>query len=398
MTPLQDPKMKLMINRKGLSKNRIQSYGIVFKDYCRISNKTPTELIDEAREEQEPYLGKNNQILFTPKSERKVGFYVSEYYKYLKEKELSPYSVDAYLRMVYAFYNEYDIELPKKVNIKLPKVIIREGDLATIEDIRLAVESTNNLRNKAIILLVATSGMRRGAVVDLTIADFIEATKEYHNSNNIQTILEMKNIRNIVPNWLFFPTKTEEYDNICLTFNTPECTEYTIKYLKTRKNLKPTDSLFELGPQGISRVFRELNDKLFGKTETTDKRIFMPHRLRKFFLSTFRKKTNDLFTLRLVAGHALPAKIDDNYQEIPVVETKQQYVKVIPALSIRDTKVHDFKTKEYLKLEQQLEEKDHKYNEIKETQVDIADQFQKILEFAKTDPEGFIKHMKKEVK
>lgn len=387
MNPISDPKLQLMITRKELSKDRIQGYTIVFNEYCRISNKTPTELIDEAREEQQPYLGRNNQILFIPKSERKIGYYISQYHEYLKEKRLSPYSIDTYLRMIYAFYNEYDIELPKKRNVKLPKVIIRQGDLATIEDIQLAVESTNNIRNKAIILLIISSGMRRGAVVDLTIADFIEATKDYHNSNNIQTILEMKNFRNIVPAWLFFPSKTEEYDNVCLTFNTPECTEYIIKYLKTRKNLKLEDSLFDLGKQGVSRIFRELNDKLFGKTEKTNKRIFMPHRLRKFFLTTFRKKTNDLFALRLVAGHALPAKIDDNYQEIPVAETKQQYMKVIPALSIRDTEVHNIKSKEFLALERKNQElresdkaKDKRLTELEEKDRMREEQMKRVLD------------------
>ena len=73
---------------------------------------------------------------------------------------------------------------------------------------------------------------------------------------------------------------------------------------------------------------------------------------------------------------------------------KQFYISLIPALSIRDTKVHDFKSKEYLELEKRLGNKDKENQEIRENQEDIAKQFQKILEFAKTDPEGFIKHMK----
>lgn len=361
MSVLNDPKLQQMIDRKELSKDRIRGYEVVFADYCNITNKTPSQLIEEAREEQQPYLGSNNRILFTPKSERKIALYVNQYYKYLKTKELSQYSMDTYLNTVYAFYNEFDIELPKKINVKLPKVIIREGDLPTIEDVRLAVESTNDLRNKAMILLFMTSGMRRGGVINLRVSDFIEATQEYHNSSNIQTVLEMKNIDNIIPNWLFFPSKTEGYGNICLTFNTPECTEYIIQYLRTRKELKESDLLFDLTGSGTSSVFRDLNDRLFGKTKHTNKRLFMPHILRKFFLTTFRKNTNNLFSLRLVAGHALPSRIDENYQQIPIEETKKEYMNVIPFLSIRDTTVHDIKSREYRELEdknKELEEKD----------------------------------------
>lgn len=369
MTPIEDIKLQQMIDRKELSKDRIELYKIVFNDYCRLTQKTPSELISEAREDQEPYLGKNNRILFTPKSERKLALYINQYYKYLKTKDLSEYSMDTYLKSVYAFYNEFDIELPKKINVKLPKVIIRKGDLPTIKDIRLAVDSTKELRNKAMILLFLTSGMRRGAIVNLRVSDFIEATKEYHNGDDIKTVLGIEDTSNIIPNWLFFPSKTEEYSNICLTFNTPECTEYILNYLKTRKDLKESDSLFNLTGSGMSTVFRELNDRLFGKTKHSNKRLFMPHRLRKLFLTTFRKKTNDLFSLRLVAGHSLPTKIDDNYQEIPIEETKEEYMKVIPFLSIRDTKVHNIKSEEYIKLEMkniELEEKDKaKEEEIK---------------------------------
>jgi len=55
---------------------------------------------------------------------------------------------------------------------------------------------------------------------------------------------------------------------------------------------------------------------------------------------------------------------------------------------------HDFKSKEYLELKKRLGNKDKENQGIIENQADIAKQFTKILEFAQTDPEGFIKHMK----
>jgi hypothetical protein len=81
------------------------------------------------------------------------------------------------------------VQLPKNIAIKKLKVIIKEGDSPKIQDIEKGVGSTNNLRDKVIILFIASSGMITGDLRRLKISDFLEATKDYHNSNNIKELL-----------------------------------------------------------------------------------------------------------------------------------------------------------------------------------------------------------------
>lgn len=68
---------------------------------------------------------------------------------------------------------------------------------------------------------------------------------------------------------------------------------------------------------------------------------------------------------------------------------KEDYALFVKELSIKDVIIKD-------RTPAQIKEIVKENIEIRETQADIADQFQKILEFAKTDPEGFIEYMKKE--
>ncbi|KZX16343.1 site-specific tyrosine recombinase XerC [Methanobrevibacter cuticularis] len=184
-------------------------YKIVFTHMFELTGKTPTELIEEAKDEEQPYI-KNEKIIFKSLDDRKITSYLYNYYNFLNEKNLAVDTVGSYMSAVRAFYNEYDIQLPKPIKIDNPKLLIREGNIPNIDDVRKGVESTNNIRNKGIILFLATSGVRIGDLVNFKIQDFVEATKEYHNSNNIDELLQMKNTNNIIPIWYFISAKTRK--------------------------------------------------------------------------------------------------------------------------------------------------------------------------------------------
>ncbi|MDO9157828.1 MAG: hypothetical protein Q7U45_00110, partial [Burkholderiaceae bacterium] len=199
---------------------------------------------------------------------------------------------------------------------------------------------------------------------NFNIEDFTYATREYHEGESIQDLLNLKDkyIKNIIPAWFIIPSKTKKKDrSVCLTFNTPECTQALVDYLRSREDLKETDPLFEaygrrMSKSTYSEYLQQLNDNVFNKVDSKCHRFFRAHNVRKFFLSQYRQNTNDSFYLKLVAGHALPGVNDENYQEIPIQPAREEYMKVIPALSIRDTKVHDIKSKEYLALERKNQE------------------------------------------
>jgi integrase len=358
MNILEDPKIQQMIIRKKLSESRQKVYRTVLSSIYELTGKSPTELIQEAKQEEKPYI-EHNQAVFIDIDDRKVKQYIYQYYNFLENKGISQSSIDSYLKTLRSFYSEYNIELPKNIQIELENNLIQDDEIITKSTIREAIETTKNLRNKAIITLMASSGMRSGDIRNLKISDFMEATKDYHDGS-IDTLINSK--EDIVPMWYFVPEKTRKKGNICVTFNTPETSRYIIRYIQKRHDLSMDDYLFvvrgsKLTNFGLISVFRKINDETFGRTKK-GKRFFKAHSLRKFFITKCSHHSGDLRKIALLSGHAPPVKTDKNYVSINFDVMKEFYTKLIPQLSIQDTEIKTIKSKEFLKIEKRLAEKD----------------------------------------
>ncbi|WP_054835475.1 site-specific integrase [Methanobrevibacter arboriphilus] len=295
----EDPKIKQIVIRKNLSKSRLNIYKIVLTDICTITGLTPTELLKEAKEEEQPFI-KDNKIIFPDIEDRKVTQYIYQYYEFLKNKKLTINTIDSYLKTLRSFYNEYNIQLPKNIQLDQSKPLIKEGDIPAIKDIKKGVDGTNNIRDKAIILFMATTGIRTSDVIDFKISDLLEATKNYHDGTLMDLLAQKTN--NLVPVWYFTPLKTIKKANICVTFNTPEATGYLFEYLKTRKNLDEDSYLFgfdngkPISNFAIIHIFRRINDRVFFRNNE-GKRFFHPHAMRKFFITTCNHNSSDITKL-----------------------------------------------------------------------------------------------------
>lgn len=351
-----DIKVRQMFLRKDISASRKKQYLNVLSEIYEITHKTPSQLITEAKEEEQPYII-NNIPRIRDIDERKITNYFYTYYESLLKKNLNNSTIDSKLKSLRAFYNEHSIALPRPIKLDIPIKIIREGDIPNIDDIRKGFMNATTLRNKALILFMASTGIRSSDVRNFKVSDFTKATKEYHNSDNIEDLLD-SSYKNIIPCWDFTPQKTRKAGNICITFNTPEATNAIIDYLKTRNNLQEDDYLFisqykrQIGPHGIIWMFKQLNDRHFHKTEEGS-RFFHAHAMRKFFISTVKHYTSDYKKGKILSGHAI-SKIEIAYEEIKKDVMKEFYTQLIPYLSIRDTKVRTVNSKEFIELENEL--------------------------------------------
>jgi integrase len=378
-------------------------YTYNFKEMYDLTGLTPSELIAEAKEEQKPSLDKNNQIIFKDVDDRNVTEYIYRFHAFMENKKLKSSTIKTKMGVVRSFYKNFKIELPDNIQITIPHQIIREGDIPNLEDIKKGVDLTKHLKYKAIILLIATSGIRSGDVRHFTVGDFLNATKEYHNGT-LDDLLHSK--KDIIPTWDFVPRKTLKQSNICITFNTPEASRYIIDYLKQRiergETLNNDSFLFrsakskQYSNKGFLWVFSSVNKELFGN-DKHNRGFFRAHNLRKFFLSTFRQKTNDSFTIKVVAGHSLRKNNDENYQEIPTYEIKKQYKLVIPFLSIKDTRVYTIKSKEYAELKNQLQKNQNETKQ-KEDKIEYLETLVRDMDIRLKKSEGFFEKLSKELK
>ena len=352
----QDMKLQQMFIRKNLSKSRIDLNIIAFTKMYELTGLTPTELIDEALEEQEPRLI-NGQLRFKQINDRKITRYLYNYYFFLQQENYKLQTIQTRMATVRAFYNEYDVELPKNIQLQNNKPLVTEGDLPARKDILKALQSTNNKRNKALILFL----------LEFKVHDLIQGCKNY----NVTSLNELLNIDadNVVPGFYFRPQKTIRSGNICCTFCTPECFKSLQDYLKTRPYLTEDSPLFtnrfneKLSRDAVIRIFKTINDNEFGFVN--NQRFFKAHNLRKWFVSQCNQHSGDLLKVHILAGHSI-SRIDATYNEINVDVMRRFYISLIPHLTVNPTRVKTVKSREFLELERRLKEQELENQRLKD--------------------------------
>ena len=164
-------------------------------------------------------------------------------------------------------------------------------DLPTKKIIKNAVEIANPIM-KAIILFISSSGCARKETLNLTVGDFINATYDYHESDNIYEALDMLNkIEFIIPTFRIRRQKTNKF---YFTFCSPEASKAIVNYLINQNyNFKNDDKLFDINLYYWNKYFNEINETLnLGKVGEYNR--FRSHMLRKFHASYLYNENNDL--------------------------------------------------------------------------------------------------------
>ena len=382
---IKDRKLEQLFIRRNLSTSRKRGYYRVFETIQEQFGYTPTQLLEIAKDEQKPRII-NNQIEFKDLEDRTITEIQYDYYFYLLGNDLKPSTIRSELATYRSFLREYDVQLPKMIEIKVHPPLYEEGDLPQREDILQAINSTNNKRSKAIMYLMSSSGMRPVDVRNLKVKDFIEGCKYYFDKENLtlEDIIE-SNYQHIIPSFYFRPQKTSKHSNICCTFCSHEAVISIIDYLKSRHISSVDDPLFvsntgqKMDESSFIQMFQRINDREFGKRKDGE-RFFKPKHLRKYFITTCNRHSGDLLKVRLLAGHSL-SNIDRAYNEISIPVMRRFYTTLLPYLSLTDTRVKDVKTQEYLALEQKLKQQELENRKLKEELDDkIASVVHNVLE------------------
>lgn len=380
----EDPKLSLMIKRRGLSNFAIKNYNTVFNEIYELFNLTPSELVTLAKHEEKPFKTEYGSWDIKELDDRTITKIQYEYKNYLDTKGLSNRTIKLKLDTFRAILGEYNIEKPKNIKIDIPQDRIRERDIVSWGDVEKAMDICNGIRDKSIISLMATSGLRGIDIVNMDIQTIVDSCSIYFDENEEHTIenLLAKSPDDIVPCFELKPSKTKKQSQLCVTFCTPEATGYLWQYLKDRMYndiqkggegiLEPDDPLFLSGKpnvnggflrsDAIGRIFKKINDRLGEEKDINGKYgKFRKHSLRKLFSSTYRKnitkifvnadKTSEMDILSIFTGHVPPNESNSKvYEAIPEDShesyLRQTYFALIPYLSIKPTEVRVVNSKE----------------------------------------------------
>lgn len=324
---------------KNHSENTRSKFRVATQNYCEYQNLSLHELLEEADNEEDAGIRWKRRSL-----KRRL----LNYRKYLLDQKYSKSTIRTYMTIILTFYRFFDIELQK-----LPPVCCSDESpilykqLPTKEIIRKAVEIAKP-RMKAIIVFMSSSGCARTETLSLTIGDYIDATKEYHSSENILEILEcLDNIDDVVP---VFNIKREKTGKYYTTFCSPEAVHYINDYLRTRHNLNLDDPLFDVDYSVLGHDFNNINDKLhLGKIRSYNR--LRSHMLRKFHASALY---NDGMARDFVNDLQGKTKnmTDQSYFFVNDDDLKAEYINHLHALQImKEVERVTVKSREFRELE-----------------------------------------------
>ena len=379
----KDPKLKALVKRRGLGKGAKKNYNTVFNEIYELFGVTPSEIVKIGKKEQKPYKTEEGLIDILDLEDRKVTEYQTEYKDYLDKQKNSESTKKLKLDNYRALLGEYDIQKPKSPRIKIKKDRIRESDIISWRDVEKAMDISKGIRDKCILIFLATTGMRGIDLVNLNIENIITGCKIYFDKDeehNLTNLLK-KDPKSIIPCYEIMPSKTDDKSQLTMTFNTPECSEYIWQYLKERiqkkGELKPTDPLFvgrtnkrvKIG--SLEKMYQRLNTRLGNEKDKNGiYGKFRKHSMRKLFSTTCRKnmlnininsdKTTEIDIVSIFTGHVPPNESNSKvYEAIPDDSEdsylREIYFKLIPYLSVKDTEVHHVNSKEVIELTDKID-------------------------------------------
>ena len=267
---------------------------------------------------------------------------LEDYVMYLKST-VSPNSIPIYFAPIELFFIMNDVNANfKKIRKLFPDKVKKGNERGYIhEDIRKILSHAKTKRHKALVLLLASSGCRIGAIPDIQIQHMTRIEESY-------AIL------------IYEGEKEEDF-----IFTTPESTQAIDDYLEERRkdneyiddNSPLFRTTYRLGIEKVKncttdnlthimgRLVSVIDRKRTGKTKRFD--IAKNHGFRKFY-ATLIKSTIGItptMTEKLI-NHIGIVQLDGAYFKPSMQEMFDSYKKTIPALTLDRTKIQELKIRE----------------------------------------------------
>lgn len=341
--------------RRNLKPSSMRQYKTTLKKYAEYNNMTLVELLTEAETEEDARIPQRRRRLLT----RLLDFrnHITENYKKNYIKSMMTKTI--------TLYTTYGLEVPKlprqsqkNMNESQP---IGFKDLPDKEIIKASLNITTPLM-KAIILFMSSSGTARTETLSLSIQDFIDSTRLYHDSNNIYEVIDILREReDVVPT---FKIRRQKTDKWYYTFCSPEAVIAILDYLiSIKKPLHNNDKLFQYHEVTVCFKFVEINTELnLGKKGTFNR--MRSHMLRKFHASNLRNHGMSIEDINSMQGKGKNLVDEVYFFDDPNV-LRQKYIEHMAAVTINlDVNNLDIKSAEYLELEQKYDEKEAEVKEM----------------------------------
>lgn len=336
-----------VLNR-NLKPESIRSYKRKFVIYCQVTGLTPSQLIEEAENEEDTV----RRI-----RKRKVKKHLQDLQDHLIGKNYSPKKIVDTITTIRGFYKHFEIQIPKR-NYSYNSPDLKEEEVPTKEEIKLAMENSS-LRHSVLIIFMCTSGITLVDVLKLTIKDYLDSLNISAEGLDLQSLdFEKISARNEydIQTWKIQrqKTTTKHY-----TFCTSEATKYLGRYLEQYPPESIEDLLFrgntgkQVREDVFQRYLRQLNKKL-GWPVYKANSYMHSHSFRKYFSNTLEAEGLHHHYIRQLIGHRKDP-LTRAYFFTPLERLKQEYLTHMSSLYFfEDVKVNVITDKKLEDVEMKL--------------------------------------------
>lgn len=351
MTSIDEDDLLLKyFRRRHLEPSTQKSYTNILRNYYKATGLTPTKAITEADAEEEEGI----RLI-----RRKIKDHLEDFEDYLENGEYSELNLRNSIATIRAFYTFYGIELPKTTRRPPnPEPEQTLEDLPGADDIRKAI-SHASIKYQAMIVLMASSGMRQGDCRGLTLKNFVDTISEYADIG-MNDLTDVTYVREMLPDtvgpltWNIWMQKRKRYYTC---FSTPESLDFILSYLdyKPPVNLDPETFLFRnpredyMKRKSFNGYFKLLDQKC-QFPERKGFIYFRPHNLRKWFGNQLKKTELGYTKTEILMGHQIQDDTGRRYLKHDYAHLRKLYYKNMDNLTLfGKVEVHDL-TEEKVKL------------------------------------------------
>jgi len=273
-----------------------------------------------------------------------------------------------YLTAILTIYRHFELTIPPlpyystKHSKRTPPINYK--DLPDREILQECLQVCSPLA-RAIILFMSSSGISRIDVLNLTIGDYLEATKNYHDhQDSVKYAIKDMLDQDIIPIFQLTRQKTgQDY----FTFCSHEACKSINSYLLTRTEILHRDRpLFKIHERYLNMIFERLNEYfLLGKMPNGYNRL-TPHMLRRYHATQLAESGMSTDHINLLQGRKNKGVAHQSYIRVNPETLKEEYIKALPYLVVEDVNKYKSENEILREENQEYKLKEEKINNILE--------------------------------
>jgi len=296
---------------------------------------------------------------YSPHEIAKIEDEIIGFIDHLKKQKKSQSTIKGRVYSIYRFYTANRVNLDRKHIAQYFPAAKRTMDDQpyTIEDIHKMLKAiTNPERDNFVIYLLSSTGMRVGALSELTYRDLEPIKPQGYGGKHLYKII------------VYRGTRSEYY-----CFTTFECAEALDSYTDYRKRMGETitknspllRNQFNSNSPSINKgneptfvksfanVIHRITNRSGVRTKGNDKNTrhekMLDHAFRKFTNSKMIEAGVDFDTKEFLLGHKMTRGLDISYSRLPVMKRLEEYLKAMDLLTINEEN----------RLRRQVQEQEH---------------------------------------